>query len=237
MSLLFVAIGLALTENNAKYLLSGYNTMSEEDRSKVDIKKYVPFFRNFHIILGVPFFMIGTALTYLISESVGGIFLSIYPILGYIYFLIAGGKYWKGFSTKGSSWVIVILVGTLVFVGGLLGYGIKEDELILQSQAIVLEGHYGETLTPSDIHRIELVDQLPQITFKTNGFGLGTVRKGYFRTKDREVVKLMLNGDQQPIILFTKTDGKKIYYSARSASNEETLNELRQILPNKVYKQ
>lgn len=134
-------------------------------------------------------------------------------------------------------WVIVILVGTLVFVGVLLGYGLKEDKLILESQAILFEGHYGETLTPSDVRSIELVDQLPQITFKTNGFGLGSVRKGYFRTKEKEVVKLILNGDQQPVILFTKTDGKKIYFSARNTSNEGIINELQQIFPNKVNRQ
>lgn len=235
MSLLFVAIGLALTVNNAKYLLSGYNTMSEEDRKKVDIKKYVPFFRNFHIFLGVSFFIIGMALTYLISESVGGIFLSIYPILCYIYFLIAGGKYWKGFSTKGSSWVVIILVGVLVFVGVLLGYGMKEDKVMLEPQALVFQGSYGETLSSSHIQSIELVGQLPQITFKTNGFGLGSVRKGYFRTKEKEVVKLLLNGDQKPIILITKTDGKKIYYSARSASNEDIVEEIQQNFPDKVH--
>lgn len=84
LSLLFVAIGLALTENNAKYILSGYNTMSEEDRKKVDIKAYIPFFRKFHIFLGASLLLLGSALTYLISEEAGGIFLSIYPILGYI---------------------------------------------------------------------------------------------------------------------------------------------------------
>jgi hypothetical protein len=36
-SLLFVAIGFIVDEKNAKYLLSGYNTMNEEDRQKVDI--------------------------------------------------------------------------------------------------------------------------------------------------------------------------------------------------------
>ena len=34
MSVLFVAIGFLVTERNAKYLLAGYNTMSEEERKK-----------------------------------------------------------------------------------------------------------------------------------------------------------------------------------------------------------
>lgn len=55
-SLLFVAIGLIVTKRNAKYLLSGYNIINEEDRKKVDSKAYIPYFRNFHIFLGISFF-------------------------------------------------------------------------------------------------------------------------------------------------------------------------------------
>lgn len=233
-SLLFVGIGLIVTESNAKYLLSGYNTMSEEDRKKVDIKAYIPDFRKFHLFLGVSLFLLGTAFTYLISEVAGGIFLTIYPLIAYIYFFITGRKQWKGVSSKGNKMAFIILVGSLLFVVGLMGLGLKEDTLSLESETVVFSGSYGETLSPSDIQSIELVDQLPQITFKTNGFGLGSVRKGYFRTKEKEVVKLILNGDQKPIILMTKTDGKKIYYSARSASNEDIVEEIQQNFPDKV---
>ena len=234
-SLLFVGIGLIVTENNAKYLLSGYNTMSEEDQKKVDIKAYIPNFRKFHLFLGASLFLLGAAFTYLISEVAGGIFLTIYPLIAYIYFFITGRKHWKAVSFKGNKTALIILVGSLLFVLGLMGRGIKENTLRLESDTVVFNGSYGETLSSSDIQSIELVDQLPQITFKTNGFGLGSVRKGYFRTKEKEVVKLILNGDQKPIILITKTDGKKIYYSSRSTSNEDIVDEIQQNFPDKVH--
>ncbi|MBS9767294.1 MAG: DUF3784 domain-containing protein [Flavobacteriaceae bacterium] len=41
LSVIFIAIGFIVTENNAKYLLSGYNAMSEEERKKVNIKAFV----------------------------------------------------------------------------------------------------------------------------------------------------------------------------------------------------
>lgn len=234
LGVLFAAIGLIVTENNAKYLLSGYNTMSEEERKSVDIKSYIRYFRKFHLFLGVSLFLLGSAFTYLISEVAGGLFLSTYPILAYLYFVITGRKFWKKASFKGNKAAAVILVGTLVFVVGLMGYGLKEDTLSLESDTFVFKGSYGEKLTHSEIQNIELVDQLPHITLKTNGFGLGSVRKGHFRTIEKEVVKLILNGAQKPLILFTKTDGKKIYYSARSTSNEDIIKEIRQILPDKV---
>lgn len=48
-SALFIGIGVILNERNAKYLLSGYNTLSEEEQSRVDIKDYLKFFRSFHV--------------------------------------------------------------------------------------------------------------------------------------------------------------------------------------------
>jgi len=237
MSLLFAAIGFIVTENNAKYLLSGYNTMSEEDRKNVDIKTYIPYFKKFHIFLGISFLILGTAFTYLIGENAGGIFLAVYPILAYIYFIAASSKYSNGLNTKWNKAGIIVLIGTLLFVTGLLGYGLKDSRLTFDSQHIVFKGSYGETLAPYEIQSVELVSQLPEITLKTNGFALGMIKKGYFKTKKGEVVKLILNSDSKPLILLTKTNGKKIYYSAKDKSNKELINDMKKTLPDLVYEQ
>ena len=236
MSLLFVAIGFIVTENNAKYLLSGYNTMSEEERKKVDIKAYISYFRKFHIFLGVSFFLIGTLLTYLIHENAGGIFLGVYPILAYIYFIWTSSKYSKGVPTKGNKIGVFILVGTLIFVIGLIGLGFKEDKIIFNSRSIEFKGSYGEVVPQTEIKSIELVDDKPKITMKTNGFALGTIKKGYFKTDKAEIIKLILNSDNKPYLLLTKSNGKKIYFSAKEESNEKLLNEIKKTLPDIVYK-
>lgn len=46
-AMLFVLIAYFINEENAKYLLAGYNTMSEEARSKFDIVGYLKFFKRF----------------------------------------------------------------------------------------------------------------------------------------------------------------------------------------------
>lgn len=236
MSLIFGALGFTVTEHNAKYLLSGYNTMNEEERKKVDLKAYIPYFRKFHISLGVSFFALGTALHYLSNKNMVGIFLAVYPILSYIYFIATSSKYVKGVSTTRNKAGVFILVGTLLFVICLFGFGFKEDKLMVDSKNIAFEGSYGETLDPTEIQSVELVSQLPEITLKTNGFALGTINKGYFKTDRGEIVKLILNSDRKPIILLTKTDGKKIYYSSKDKANEEVVNEMKKTLPHIVYK-
>lgn len=236
LALLFAFIGLIVTEKNAKYLLSGYNMMNEEERQKIDIKAYIAYFRKFHIVLGVSFFLIGISLTYLISENAGGIFLVAYPILAYIYFLASSIKYSFGMSTRWSKVGVIVLAGTLLFVLGLIGYGFRENALTIEADSIQISGSYGETLSTYEIQSIELVSQLPDISLKTNGFALGSVKKGYFKTQDGEVVKLILNSDHKPVILITKIDGKKVYYSAKNQLSVALLEEMKEYLPQIMIK-
>ena len=237
MGLLFVAIGFILTEKNAKHLLAGYNTMSKEARQQFDIKGYLVFFRKFHLFLGASLLIIGLPLNYTISENAGGLFLALYPIAAYIYFVIASSGFSKGIKKKGNKIGIIILIITLLFVIGVLGYGFKENKLNFDAEKIEITGIYGEILLSTEIQSITLIDQLPSISYKSDGFALGKIRKGYFKTKTGETVKFMLNSDNNPYLLITKTDGKKIYFSAKERSSIELFDELKSLIPNIDYKQ
>ncbi len=85
-SLLFIIIGLIVTENNAKHLLAGYNTMSEKEREQVDLKKYLFLFRRFHFFLGVSYFVFGCLISTL-NNDLFEIFLGMYPIITYIFWM------------------------------------------------------------------------------------------------------------------------------------------------------
>lgn len=230
MSLLFFAVGFILTENNAKFLLSGYNTMSVEERKKVDISSFVPYFRKFHIFLGISFLTGGLIANFLISEVAGGIFLGTYPILAYIYFIWNSRKFSSGLNTSSYKVGIYVLAATLIFVLVLFGYGFKENQLLISNDSIEFTGPYGEKLANEDIQSIELVNNLPEIKFKRNGFALGSINKGYFKTEEGVIIKLLLNSDSYPIILITKKSGDKIYYSAKNISNDQIFSDISTIL-------
>lgn len=219
LGLLFAAIGFIITEHNAHYLLSGYNTLSEEGKKTIDLKKYVPRFRKFHLFLGFSFMAGGLLLIFLVNESVAAVFLGTYPILAYVYFAWIGSKQ-SGFTlTKWHKGSIVAMLVSLIAVGIIFVVGFKESHLDVGSEGIELDGGYGETIARAEIKSVTLVNQLPQINFKSDGFAVGGVRKGYFVTKQGEKVKLILNSSSMPCILITKTDGGKIYYSATDSLN------------------
>ena len=52
-SLSYIGIAFLVNEKNAKYLLSGYNTMSQQQKDKFDLKSYLIYFRKFWINIGV----------------------------------------------------------------------------------------------------------------------------------------------------------------------------------------
>jgi len=236
MSLLFVAIGFIVTENNAKYILAGYNTMSEEERKKIDLALYIPYFRKFHLFLGISFFAMGMTVNYFMGKTAGGVFLGVYPILAYIYFIWNGTKYSKGLSPKTSKMAIFGLAITLIFVLTIIGLGFKNDRLSYTTQQIEIEGSYGELIAASDLKAISLVDNIPGIAYKANGFAMGAIRKGYFNTKEGERVKLIINADNKPYLLIIKNDGSKIYFSPKEQNSELLLDELQQIYAADLFK-
>jgi len=227
LSILFVLVAFSVTEKNAKHILSGYNTMTKEDQAKFDLPSYISKFKNFHLFLGISMLVIGLALHYFISENAGGIFVGTYPIIAYIYFIWSTGKNADGSIERNNKFSVFILVAVLIFVLGLFGMGFKEDHLNILSDKIELEGSYGETILEEEIESIELVEKIPAIRFKVNGFALGKIKKGYFKTKDGERIKLILNARNNPYILISKKDKKKIYYSTKEADNKAVFNQLK----------
>jgi hypothetical protein len=234
MGALFVAIGFIVTENNAKYLLSGYNTMKPEERKKVDMKAYIPFFRKFHVFLGLSFIALGAVLNYLISELAAGIFLATYPLLAYLWFVWQSKNYSENQARK--QWIgIAILMGALLFVAILLTISLKENPLTVDSGKVIIEGSYGEEIPATDIDSIVLIGNLPEISIRTNGFAMGSVRKGYFKTSSGGIVKLLINAEQKSNIFIRLKSGKKIYYSAKNTPNQTVYNDLKAKLSGPAY--
>lgn len=233
LSITFIGIGFLVTENNAKYLLSGYNTMSEEDRQNFDIKSYIPYFRNFHIFLGISLFIICLSIYYLINPDWSGIIMATYPIIAYVYFIWKGNQFSKSNDKKQkrkNKFAVFFMFAIFLAISAMFFYSLQDNILEINDDIIKIKGDYGMEIKTSEIESIELVNKLPEITVKTNGFALQTIKKGYFKTKNGEKVKLLVNSDKQPVIFITTKDNQKIYYSSKSDSNKMIFDELKNVL-------
>ncbi len=230
LSLIFIGVGFIVTENNAKYLLSGYNTMSKEEREKFDIKSYIPYFRNFHIFLGISLFVIGSILFYFINSDWSGIFMGTYPILAYVYFIWKGNQFSKINDKKQNRKTIIAMSFMFIVFMAIVAmffYSLQDNQIEINDNIVKIKGDYGMDLKTNEIKSIELVNELPEISIKTNGFALQTIKKGNFKTKNGENVKLLINSVKQPIIYITTNTNQKIYYSSKDNSNQKIFDQLK----------
>lgn len=229
LAVIFIAIGFLITEKNAKNLLSGYNTMTDEERKHFNLTAYLKYFKQFHVFLGVSLLIISLILYYYVNADYSGVFAGVYPIAAYVYFIWKGKRFtnMKDSQNK-SSFVFALVVMILVLLGISYSfiYGLQDNTIEIKKDTLHIGGNYGMDLPINTIQSIELVNELPDISLKINGFALETIEKGYFKTSEGEKVKLLINSQNKPIILITTTTNEKIYYSAKEKSNQEIFNQL-----------
>lgn len=212
LGLLFFGLSFVLTKANAPTLLAGYNTMSPEEQAKFDLEGYIPFFKKFHWFLGVSTVLLSLLSYYLIGEESLGYVISIFPILAYVYFILASQRFQhskKQLNTSriGAALLLVVVLG----VGTLLYYGQKPNRVTLTDQALVIEGLYGETISWNAITDIEQIETLPDISMRLNGYSTASDLKGYFRTKSGEKVKLLVKREAKSLLRISLDAGPDIY--------------------------
>lgn len=126
---------------------------------------------------------------------------------------------------------MVFMFSVFLAIVAMFFHSLQDNKIEISNNIIKIKGDYGMEIKTNEIKTIQLVDKLPEISIRTNGFALQTIKKGYFKTANGEKIKLLINTDKQPIIYITTTDNQKIYYSSKNESNLIILNELKQILP------
>ena len=230
LSITFYSIAFILTEKNAKHFLSGYNTLSEKERKKIDIRSYIKLFKQFHIFLGSSLLTIGLLINYLLGGNFNIIFLSVYPILAYLYFIIKSKEYFKKVNQTSYKIVVGIVGVILIFIFGTFYYSLKENQIITHDNYIEITGMYGEEIQKNEIDSI-YISSLPKLKIKVNGFATGTTKKGYFRTEKEEKIKLIMNTKQNNYLVIKKKNGTKVYFSAKE-NNEEIILKIKNLLKN-----
>ncbi|MAQ58595.1 MAG: hypothetical protein CL718_05025 [Chloroflexi bacterium] len=93
MSLIYLSLGIFINSQNARYLLAGYNTMSEADRSKFDLDSYLYFFKKFFKGLAVSLLLIWILLDIFIGLGAGIVVWILVQIPAYSYFIFRSVRF------------------------------------------------------------------------------------------------------------------------------------------------
>lgn len=225
LGLLFFSMGFIITPSNAKYLLSGYNTMSIEDQEKFPIVEYLKALKSFHIWFGILYTLL-SVIFHLLDSDLVGYHLGITPILAYGYFFWTSRKYNEGLSsaTKNNTTIgLIVLSLTLVFVVGLFIWSDRESTWTYENNQLEIQGLYSISLNISDLDSISLLESLPEITIRSHGISTGKVAKGKFKGPNKsryhllidkpvgEVLALYPSGEMPVLISLDGMDEKKLF--------------------------
>jgi hypothetical protein len=224
-------IGLGFLVKASPDLISGYNTMSKENKKKVDIVGLSTFLRNgfitigLIIIVGYWFFkliglsMISNSLTP-ISILVGVLILAIYP-----------NRFDHNEAKKSKLPVIIVLSTSVIFVLCLFIYGFLPAKIIVQNNNLQITGMYGFEMKSSDISGVELTNKLPSILIRTNGFSAGASKKGSFKLDRYGKCKLFLNSNKSPFLIITNSHGEKIITNDKDTTvTKESFNNIKALI-------
>jgi hypothetical protein len=130
-------------------------------------------------------------------------------------------------ATIGMSMVIgfplLVIVGLLI-VGAV--YSSQPSVIKATPQQIHVSGMYGITQPMENIQEVKLLDNIPPVQYKSNGFGLGNVRKGKFHLKDWGEGRLFLHSDTPPFIYLKTTDSYMLINYKDSGQTNEVYQQL-----------
>ena len=208
LTILIGLVFLLVNERTAKYVLSGYNTLSEIDRNNFDLKGYVQFFRVFLLCLAISYLLIGFVLFKSVDKTPLIIYSVLYPLLGFYLLIILCSKHYN--SNKSTSMVLFIGGTTIIAVAFSIYIGIKPANIDTNAEYLKIEGPYGETLYYTDIVEVKKIPK-PKALNKVEGFQLGENKKGLFELKNNQLVRVISKKDTC-LFLITENENYIIDY-------------------------
>lgn len=125
---------------------------------------------------------------------------------------------------------IVVLLAAVAFFGIVMAvvFGsmqrsrTTEPEITVDSQNLAVDGAFGVTQPLSGIVKVELKDEAPVDTRKTNGLGIDDIRRGSFDVEGLENGRLYVHLSQKPFIYIT-TDKSFIIINFKDSSRTRQL--------------
>lgn len=212
-ALILIVCGMGVVKNPS--ILSNYGSFTEEEKSSSAFHEYLKSVRAGMVAMGIMLVVAQLMAMLFGSRFFGWVSLSS-ALVAFLYMLYYQSKVSRRMKRKSRIYAVfsfVIWLGFLVFPlmrGTVVSY---------EQDTLCISGMYGVEIPRHEIRRVSLERTLPEITWRSNGFAAGSVRKGHFRTADGRSVMLFLESDKGPFLHVETVDNREIYLN--SSDSEE----------------
>jgi len=234
-ALLMFFLGFAVHRLGWHSLISGYNTMEQERKDRVDIKSVARLIGIMAYGIGVIFLLIAAIEVLRLNIPLEPLFIAL--LLFVVVTLWRAQKYDGNIFDEsgrlrpgGKKRLIplaIVSVLLLTVIPGLMLWFSQPTEVTLTESALVIEGAYGQTVPYDDMTAVTLTS-FPGVERRQNGSATSSRLTGNFRTIYKEDVLLFINRDVGSVIRIDWS-GKPIYLNleteqATRALYEEVVN-------------
>lgn len=226
--ILLIVIGWGVQYKQWYFLISGYNTMSKEEQAKVDIKPLAKGIAIMSYLLGVLIVLFGIFAYFNLYDYIWPLVILIIAVAigGAIYSLrfIPFGSTLKK-KSKASKIITVI---TIVGVAIVIYFAMQPTKFIVSEEAFEIKGMYGDEMPWDELTDLTLIEQLPEITLRTNGSAVGSKLKGHFKLKSGEQVTLFVDEEVKQFISFKWDNHQYFINEPTEAETIDLYNKIKQ---------
>lgn len=215
-SLLLIVIGVSIRKYKCYWLISGYNTSSKEEKASVDIEQAAKHIARMCYLVALTLFL-GAIFTNYFSISIFPFTIAIVIIIfGYVFYI---QKFDHNKKSKAETVVIIVIaLVTFSIMMIIFSSGKEPNKIRVTDTSIIIDGNFGATIKKDDINEISIVENLPEVSLRVNGYSDGSsVRKGDFKLKNGDKVKLYIQSKSGPYIkISTITNDVYINYKDKN---------------------
>ncbi len=237
MDILILIVGLFMIVigffvKSAPDLIAGYNTLPKDKKKNVDIDGLSTFMRNGLISIGLTIIIGYFLFKWIGFTMIANSMILIVPIVG-VTILVINAQRFDHNKGKKTKLTYVILGIVITFVIGIITYGFIPSKTLFSIDSVRFSGMYGFEINISEIDSVNLVDNIPTIKLRTNGFSFGVVKKGFFNLDKYGKSRLLINSDIPPYLIISKTDGEKTIMNFKDKTEtEKTYNQIKILVDN-----
>ncbi len=236
--ILCIVLGILVRYFKFYWLISGYNTMSKEKRKNVDTEPLGRLMGNFMFLLGGAM-ILGAVLISTGLRTAGMVLIIATLFILTPYVMIKAQKYDKnslepdGSMKKSTKLTLGVFLGFLViiliFIIGLNLYGAKEPSITVNNEKIKIGGMYASTIYTEDVAEVVLLDSIPEVLRKDNGFDFGNTLRGIFTLDSIGKGRIYIYNGRPPYVYLRLKKGFVIINYRSSENTQELYNKIRAV--------
>ena len=221
LGLFFIAMGFITLKS--PWMIKQWRYASEEQRKNIDIKGLQELYCKSMLYGGLGLILVGIVNYFVKGNwSIYALMIIVFAMTGYM--VARTRRYDKNPKSKKEMTIAATAMALSLFlVVGLFIGGKMENQITIDDSTLSIGGMYGFTITKENIDTIymAMMNELPKVKMRTNGYNDGQVAKGNFRLDEWGACKLFIHNAKEPVIVIKSEDKYTVLnlYDAEATKN------------------